>query len=176
MKYCLLLLLALIQFNLQGQPVFPDDFRKGGAEIGSTFPAISLQPLEGDEAAPLALKNKVVWVNYWFVGCTGCRQEEAFLKEISDHFKGNDKVEFVSITPSDPEAVKGYLEKHGDFGFPVYLQDGFKEAKKNFNVKGFPTNQLLVNRVVVENVRIPIAQESMRDWMIHKIQEEADKL
>lgn len=174
--------LILIAFYLSlsicslGQKKFPDDYRKGGIEINSQINNISLYSLDSLDFNSSHLKNKVTYINYWFVGCNGCRQEEDFLKEISEYFSNDENVQFVSITPSDPTKVKEYLKKYGDFGFPVYTVDGFKEVKKTFNVKTFPHSQIIVDGTVIENLQVPIAREEMKEWVINKIKEEIKNL
>lgn len=168
-----LLFLSICSF---GQRVFPDDFKKGGIETGSTFPITALTSLDQSTLDSTSFKNKLVYMNYWFVGCRGCRQEEELLKEIKEHFKGNDKVEFLSITPSTATEVRDYFKKFGDFGFQVYPYEGFKEVKRTFNVKTFPHHQLIRNGVVVENLGLPIAREEWKEWMIGRINEEINNL
>ncbi|MEL6536000.1 MAG: redoxin family protein [Bacteroidota bacterium] len=163
--------LLLITPNF-AQKTFPDDFRKGGVEIGTPIPDFSLYSLDSTVLSTSDLSNKVTFINYWFVGCNGCLQEEGFLKEIAHYFSDNEDVQLISITTSEPIEVNGHLEKHGGFGFPIYTVDGFKEARKLFKVRSFPHNQLVVNGTVVENLTVPIAREEMKQWLIDKIEEE----
>lgn len=176
MSLIITLLFLFISICSFGQRNFPDDYRKGGIEVNTPINDLSLYSLDSLTLSPSDLENKVTFINYWFVGCRGCRQEEDFLREISQYFSENGKVQFVGITPSNPEEVKEYLKRYGDFGFPVYTLNGFKEVKKKFNVKTFPHNQILVDGIVVENLQVPIANEEMKDWLINKIKEELRKV
>ena len=176
MKLILTVLCLLLSIDSFGQKVFPDDFRKGGIEINSQIENLSLYSMDSLNFNSSDFKNNVTYINYWFVGCRGCRQEEAYLKEISQHFNDRENVQFISITPSSRQKVIEYFQKYGDFGFPVYTVDGFKEAKKLLAVKTFPHNQIIVNGTVIENLQVPIATEEMKNWIVHKIEEELKKL
>jgi len=176
MKLIITTLYLLISICAFSQKKFPDDFRKGGIAINSKINDISVYSLDSLNFNSSNLKNKVTFINYWFVGCTGCRQEEDFLRKISQYFSTYEKVQFVSITPSTPTKVKEYFKKYGDFGFPVYTVDGFKEVRKVFKVKTFPHSQIIVDGTVIENFSIPIAREEMKEWVIDKIKEELKKM
>ena len=176
MKVALSTFLLFLSISAVGQKVFPDDYRKGGIDIHSQMGEMSLQSLGGATFDNADLKDKVTLINYWFVGCRGCRQEEGFLKEVRQHFSTNERVQFVSITPSDAASIKTYLEKYGDFGFPIYPVDGFKAVKRQFSVKTFPHHQIVVDGTVVENLQVPIAQADMKAWLINRIEEALRKL
>ncbi|UII19111.1 TlpA family protein disulfide reductase [Fulvivirga ligni] len=176
MKLTLTTLCLFLSFCSFGQREFPDDFRKGGIEVNSQLTDLSLYSLDSVQFNSSDLKNKVTVINYWFVGCGGCRQEEEFMKEITEYFREEEKVQFISITPSTSEEVKEYFQKHGDFGFPVYPAGGFKQVKKTFSVKTFPHTQIVVDGTIVENLQIPIARAEWKDWLIDEIKEELVKL
>ncbi|HCX22316.1 MAG: hypothetical protein CMB80_11375 [Flammeovirgaceae bacterium] len=176
MKLTTSTLFLFISLSSFGQIIFPDDYQtKQGFEIGTQISKLSLCSLDSLTFDASDLQGKVTWINYWFVGCGGCKQEEQVLKELSEFFSTNDKVQLISITPSSPEKVKAYFE-NGDFGFPVYTIDGFKEVKKTFNVRSYPHNQLVVDGKVVEKLLGPLVDDNMKEWMIKRISEEVDKL
>jgi len=153
------------------QSTFPNDFRKGGFEIGAQYPKVSLYSLDSTVFNTSDLENKITLINYWFVGCKGCLQEEAFLEEVSEYFSDDNRVQFISITTSPPLEVQAYLEKHGGFGFPIYTLAGFRAAKKEFKVRTFPHSQIVVDGMVVEKFTAPIATVEMKAWLIDRIKE-----
>lgn len=170
----LLLFCSIYSFSQKAFPVVYQT--KQGFEMGSQISELSIYSLDSLTFDATDLQGKVTWINYWFVGCGGCKQEEQVLKELSEYYSTNDKVQLISITPSSTEKVHAYFEKYGDFGFPVYTVDGFKEVKKTFNVRSYPHNQLVVDGKVVENLLGPLAREEMKEWMIKRINEEVEKL
>ena len=177
MKLTITTLLLFISLSSFSQKAFPDVYQtKQGFEIGTQISELSLYSLDSLTFDQSDLQGKVTWINYWFVGCGGCKQEEQVLKELSEYFSTNDKVQLISITPSSPEKVHAYFDKFGDFGFPAYTVDGFKEVKKTFNVRSYPHNQLVVDGKVVEKILGPLVYDNMKEWMINRINEEVDKL
>lgn len=175
-KEIILIAFILLPFLSAAQKVSPENYRIGGMDIGSKFPSIELTSLNGQKKDLSKIEDKIIVVNYWFVGCKGCKEEKEFLKVITKYFEGNDLVEFVSITPSKASKVNSYISKSGDFGYPVYLQSGFKGVEKNFNIRSYPHHQIIVNGIIVEKFAIPISLGYLKDWMINRIEKELSDL
>lgn len=144
-KITILLSLILLPFLSNAQKSFPENYRVEGINIGSKFPSIELKSLNGQTKDLSKIKDKIIVVNYWYVGCKGCKQEEEFLKTIATHFEENEQVEFVSITPSKASKVNSYIKKSGDFGYPIYLYSGFKSVEKDFNIRSY--RSILYHRI-----------------------------
>jgi thiol-disulfide isomerase/thioredoxin len=157
-----------IKINLNGQDaMFPDAFRRQGIPLGDVFPVLELTDIEGKslDFDP----EKIYVVNFWFVGCTGCKQEEPFLKQLSGNFHGNEKVEFIGLCMSKESKIERYFLKREQFGFRTF-SIGRKEVQENYNVRMSPSHMIVQNGKVAENITIPIADHVTLKWYKDRIQ------
>ncbi|MEO0468930.1 MAG: TlpA disulfide reductase family protein [Bacteroidota bacterium] len=169
----LLCLIAIYPARVLAQKSFPDDFRK--KDIGQDFQWTSLYSLEGELVDMQQYQDKILVMNYWFVGCRGCMQEEAFLKQVSEHFADTEEVVFLSVSPSSKEQIQDWFDQKGSFGYPVLLGKNFKFIKQQFGVKTYPRHQIIVRGRIEESLQVPIFNQSATDWFIERITDLQEK-
>ena len=70
--------------------------------VGTRIEEMRLEPLTGGASpATIAdLQGKVTLINFWGPWCPPCRLEFPHLMEIEQHFRGNDRFQFLSISCS----------------------------------------------------------------------------
>jgi thiol-disulfide isomerase/thioredoxin len=106
--------------------------------VGTRLEELHLEPLTGGGSPVTAadLQGKVTLINFWGPWCPPCRQEFPHLMEIEQHFRDNDRFQFLSIScsgqsGSDEEMgpmTEEFLDEHGA-SFPTY-RDPFQEFAK----------------------------------------------
>jgi len=57
-------------------------FESQGPPDNSSFPQFDYATIDGDSVSSKDLADKIVIVNIWFVGCSGCKQEEPYLRKV----------------------------------------------------------------------------------------------
>lgn len=134
-----------------------------GLKIGSPFPAKDFIGINGEVFSEDLFSDKIIVINYWFVGCTGCKQEEENLKQISDSFKDNDQIVFLSFSRSSEKAVKRYYTKHGEFGYQTVPALDKKKYSELFEIVSYPTHAIVKNGVVVESFSLPIYSSELAE-------------
>lgn len=75
---------------------------------GKMAPDVTLTDIYGNQINLSSLKGKLTFIDVWATWCGPCKSEIPFMKELVEHFKDNDKVQFVSI--SVDENVKAWKE------------------------------------------------------------------
>lgn len=65
---------------------------------GNPFRAFKLQDEHGKVYTLDHFKNKVVVLDFWYTGCINCIKLTDYMKPVYAHFKGNNRVQFVSIS------------------------------------------------------------------------------
>jgi len=151
---------------------FPNDFKnKNGIPIGQDLPYFSYVDIDNNTIRNTDFEGKLLVLNFWFVGCVGCKQEEPYLKKLTEHFE-NDKVEFVSICQSNESKTRAYLNKYGDFGYKVISIKSKKEVFKMFGVELFTTHIIVNNGKVVENLSFPLTTDDEIEWFKRRIIDE----
>ncbi len=86
-------------------PPKPSDGEKPNA------PAFSLTSLEGEKFELVALRGKVVVLNFWFTGCAPCVAEFGELNSLVNKFK-NKGVVFIAPTLDNVTTLKPFLKEH----------------------------------------------------------------
>ena len=151
---------------------FPQDFRnKSGLHIGEKLPAFNYTDITGDTIRHTDFDGKILVLNFWFVGCVGCKQEEPYLREMTRELAGHD-IAFVSICRSSPSRTKSYIKKHGDFGYKVISIKSGQEVYEKFGVETYASHMIIKDGIVVENIAFPFTTEDEIEWFKERILKE----
>ncbi|KAA2239735.1 redoxin domain-containing protein [Chitinophaga agrisoli] len=113
-------------------------------EEGAYAPFFSLTDVDGKKFSLTDLKGKVVFMDFWFTGCTGCTQIVPALTNIEKAFEDNPNVAFVSI--SIDEDKKRWIESinRGKYttgkGINLYTEGegGNHSVLESYNVSSYP--------------------------------------
>ncbi|SEF68049.1 peroxiredoxin family protein [Algoriphagus boritolerans] len=148
---------------LFGLPVFTSlnsfgqntGFEAQGPPDNSIFPEFSYVTIDGDSVSSTDLKDKIVIVNIWFVGCTGCKQEEPYLRKVTEHYQGDDDIVFLGFCMTKPDRIKRYLEKNGEIGFSN-ISLTREEVEEKFKVRLSPSHFLIKNGILIAKYTGPI--------------------
>lgn len=109
---------------------------------GMAAPVFTAKTLDGSRIDLAALKEKVVVLNFWFIGCPSCRAHQPKLNELKAKFAGRDDVVFLAITADPAGDVKKYLSKER-FDYPQATDaDALIRA---FKVAVYPKN-IVINK------------------------------
>ncbi len=109
--------------------------------IGQKMSDLTFTDLNGVTYQYSDLIDKVVYLNFWFVGCYACELERVKLNQLYEKY--HEEVLFLSISKSNERKTKAHLDKNEHL-WPVVIMD--KELKNNFPfVLSFPTNILINN-------------------------------
>jgi len=141
-----------------------------GLPIGSKLPEFDYVDIEGNKLEYSELKEKLIVLNTWFVGCTGCKQEEENLKMLTGELKGRDDIVFLSFAMSSPQKIERYFSRRGDFGYKTASLDR-KWVKESFNIELSPTHYIIKDGVLVELISMPISEPQLLDWYKKRILE-----
>lgn len=139
-----------------------------GPELGEKFPEYEFRNLQGEVIHSEDLKDKLVVINSWFVGCTGCKQEEENLRKLTQEISDNENIVFLSFAMSSPPKIERYFSKRGDFGYQTASVER-KWLESTFLVTVSPTHFIVKDGVLVEKITLPIASEQTFDWYKNRI-------
>ncbi len=77
--------------------------------------AFSLENEKGDLITNRDLIGKVVWMDFWFTGCTGCLVLHRMMGPVKEHFKNDPRVVFLSINVDNKEGTWKRSILSGDY-------------------------------------------------------------
>jgi len=156
-----------LKIKLNGQDaVFPDALRTQGIPLGEKFPLLDLVDIEGNPL--LYSPDKLYVINFWFVGCRGCKEEEPFLHALADSYKENPMVEFVGLCMSKESKIARYYKKNEAFGFRTFSINA-DHALDNYLISSFPSHIIIKNGIVQENFTFSITHEILLDWYSKRV-------
>jgi thiol-disulfide isomerase/thioredoxin len=138
-----------------------------GPELGTTMPEIGdLVDIEGDTISFDELNEGITVLNFWFVGCKGCKMEEPNLKALSSHFEDQPDIKFISFYRSSPELIDSYFAKNEKFGYKVIsVQRPFFLEK--FNTVGAPSQFYYLNGRLIDRTSGAMESPEKLEWMIN---------
>ncbi|MEE1945359.1 TlpA disulfide reductase family protein [Pedobacter sp. KR3-3] len=87
-----------------------------GLQAGNVSPVFNLPDTSGTLYQLESFKGKVVYIDLWASWCGPCKEETPFLKKIYDQYKGNDKLQVISIAAFDA--------KNRKFRYDIIKKDG----------------------------------------------------
>lgn len=152
--------------------VFPFDgrnmLRNQGPVIGNEFPLVDYLSMDWNVIPVESLKSKTLVINIWYVGCKGCKQEEPFLSKLTDSFRENDDILFLSFSMSHEDKTRKYYDKNGDFGYKTMLMKR-DEVENKFKVVTSPTHFIVKDGILLEKFTSPVADESIYNWFQNRI-------
>ena len=86
-------------------------------------------------------RGKVIFLDFWYIGCPGCELEKKSISDLADSFMDNDLVAFLTIAMNDTDALKKYLSTVA-YHLPV-VSDPKGDLSKQFDIKAYPTHIIL---------------------------------
>ncbi|MFN4000478.1 TlpA family protein disulfide reductase [Algoriphagus sp.] len=162
----LALLLILFSINSFGQ--IPG-IEPQGPPDNSIFPQFDYVTIDGDSISSKDLADKIVIINIWFVGCTGCKQEEPYLRKVTQKYQDDDDIVFLGFCMTKPDRIRRYLEKNGEIGYQN-ISLSRDEVEKKYSIRMSPTHFLIKNGVLVAKLTGPITPElKTLDWFEEQI-------
>jgi peroxiredoxin len=140
-----------------------------GPSDNSIFPEFDYVTINGDSIRSEDLADKIVIINIWFVGCTGCKQEEPYLRKVTQKYQDDDDIVFLGFCMTKPDRIEQYLEKNGEIGYEnISLTRG--EVKEKYGVVLSPTHFLIKNGILMAKLTAPIIPElKTLDWFEDEI-------
>lgn len=143
-------------------------FEAQGPPENSVFPKFDYVTIDGDSVSSNHLADKIVVVNIWFVGCTGCKQEEPYLRNVTRQYQEDDGIVFLGFCMTKPDRIQRYLEKHGEIGYKN-ISLTRDEVQEKYHVRMSPSHFLIKNGVLVAKHTGPILPGNTLEWFEDEI-------
>lgn len=114
---------------------------KENTKAGKVAPDITLNTVDGKQVQLKDLINgKFTYIDVWATWCGPCCKEIPHLEKLVEKFKGNDKVQFISIsTDMDANAWKGKLAKDKpQWAQYILTPENDKKFAEQWGITGIP--------------------------------------
>jgi cytochrome c biogenesis protein CcmG/thiol:disulfide interchange protein DsbE len=114
------------------------------AITGKQFPSFNVRLSNGSRLTNADLRNKIVFVSFWFVKCPPCMAEMPGLNKLYDSLKNEKDFLFLSFTFDTEADVKPVIAK---YKIPFKIIHISKEESTRLGLSGgYPTNMILDKR------------------------------
>lgn len=100
----------------------------------STFEATTLT---GMKVSLAALRDKIIVINFWFVGCAPCQEEIPLLNKLTEQYNKNKGVVFLSFSRTDRAGTEKFLA-HTNLNYQTVAKA--RPIAQMFNVSGYPSH------------------------------------
>ena len=138
------------------------------------IPPFSATTIEGDVINTDSLKNKILLINFWFIGCAPCLEELPALNRLVEEYKDRNVV-FLSITHDSSEmVVSKFLVKHQ---IKLKLITDAMNICRKYAVTTYPTTFIIDTNKKVKGYFIGIAKgKSAKSYIYEEAQDMIDTL
>lgn len=104
---------------------------------GTLAPTFDAPDIDAKWINTAELKGKVIVLNFWFIGCTGCMDEIPKLQATMNKYRDNSDVMFIAVSINTPQELRRFREREGF----TYRHIGQALAlSKLFGFAGYPKN------------------------------------
>ena len=107
---------------------------------GNAIPKLSINTPDGKNLNLADFKGKLLYVDVWATWCGPCVGEIPALEEVYKHFKGNDKIEIISIScDQDKDAWTQFLKENPhQWAQYIVAEDGQDALSNEYKVMSIP--------------------------------------
>lgn len=155
--------------------------------LDKRLPSFSAEGIKGEKYSLENLKGKVVFINFWFLGCPPCLQELDQLYKVYDSVKENPDVAFLSITFDDKEEIQSFMSTTDTSNVGGKIRNHFKKQFKFdsaipypiismpskkiteiFKIRPYPTSFIIDKKGIIRLVYIGLKLDEPEDYLIKK--------
>ncbi len=90
---------------------------------GTPYVPFEIITLDGKKVTNDYFKGKVTFIDLWFEGCAGCREEFGKVNELYDSIKINPAFQFIAITFDSLQTIPGFIKQYG-LRYPIATTGG----------------------------------------------------
>lgn len=114
-------------------------------------PEFTLEGLDGKTYSVGGKRDKAVLINFWASWCGPCHDEAPDLVRLYEEYNDRFEIYAINVTKEDTvKNAKAFVAQY-EFTFPV-LMDLDNEVASLYNIRGFPTNILVDENGVIEDI------------------------
>lgn len=107
---------------------------------GNVAPSFGITTIDGKTIGVETLKDKVLVLNFWFIGCRGCMEEIPKLNELAAKYADREDVVFLALALDPPQSLAEFIKKT-PFN---YIHSGNALLTMDlFGVKSYPRNVVI---------------------------------
>jgi peroxiredoxin len=115
---------------------------------GKPLPQINYTSLDGKKYDANSVKEKIVVLDFWFIGCTSCVHEMPQLNDLKAQYNNRKDILFAAIAFDKENALRKFMRKT-DFHYDI-ISDTASYLVKQLGISSFPTEVVIKDGIVVK--------------------------
>lgn len=170
-------LFILLSVTVYGQNNLPDTIKNRKIDSYAKFSNDSLQGkqffdfnyslLTGEKFKLSEHKGKVIFLNFWFIGCAPCMGEIPELNKIYTTFKDSNVI-MLSLSPNSIEQLNKFIsgKKYKPIEQIKYpIVPNSKKIENTYNIYSHPTTILIDKKGIVRLVHSGTSMQSLKNYI-----------
>lgn len=129
-------------------PLPAAEVRSSSLAKGSIAPQWTLEGIDGKKTSLSQLKGKIVLLDFYFIGCTGCMESLQPLNELYKKYKDKGVV-IASLAYRDSKKAVAEFDKQYGIKYSSYV--GAADVVKTYKVEAFPTFYIIDQQGKIAN-------------------------
>jgi hypothetical protein len=113
------------------------------------FNNLVLLDINGNRIPPSFFNDKIIVLDYWFIGCAPCYSKIKELRKVQEYFKSDSSIQIFAVNNGNDDSFSNFIQecKRRKFdNFSLYDQGGY--FSKKYSVQAFPFE------IIIKNVTI----------------------
>jgi len=114
------------------------------------FNKLVLLDINGNRIPPSFFNDKIIVLDYWFIGCAPCYSKIKELKRVQEYFKSDSSIQIFAVNNGNDDSFNNFIQecKRRKFdNFSLYDQGGY--FSKKYSVQAFPFEIIIKNGTIV---------------------------
>jgi peroxiredoxin len=123
-----------------------------GSQVGNRAPDFTLVDLEGNTVRLNDFRGKVVFLNFWAIGCPPCRAEMPEMEELYQEYKDEDVV-IIGVNVGEPESIVRYFVTENGFSW-TFVIDTTGSVSREYMVLSIPSSFFIDRDGIIQATNI----------------------
>jgi len=114
------------------------------------FNKLVLLDINGNRIPPSIFNDKIIVLDYWFIGCAPCYSKIKELRKVQEYFKSDSSIQIFAVNNGNDDSFTNFIQecKRRKFNnFSVYDKGGY--FSKKYSVQAFPFEIIIKNGTIV---------------------------
>jgi hypothetical protein len=114
------------------------------------FNNLVLLDINGNRIPPSFFNDKIIVLDYWFIGCAPCYSKIKELRKVQEYFKSDSSIQIFAVNNGNDDSFNNFIQecKRRKFdNFSLYDQGGY--FSKKYSVQAFPFEIIIKNGTIV---------------------------
>jgi hypothetical protein len=113
------------------------------------FNNLVLLDINGNRIPPRFFNDKIIVLDYWFIGCAPCYSKIKELRKVQEYFKSDSSIQIFAVNNGNDDSFSNFIQecKRRKFdNFSLYDKGGY--FSKKYSVQAFPFEIIIKNGTI----------------------------